>query len=150
MKKSNLFKLAVNNLRRKLVRTILLMLVAAVVSGTLLGATVFIFGMQNALKIGTYRLGADILVVPAKNEEQARTALLAGKPTSFYMDRQVLEKIKKLEGVKQASPSFLSSHPLSPAVTALMCFWWRLIRPPILPSCPGWKKMIATHWPEIR
>ncbi len=104
MKKINLFKLAVNNLRRKLVRTILLLLVAAVVSGTLLGATIFIFGMQNALKIGTYRLGADILVVPAKNEEQARTALLAGKPTSFYMDRGVLDKIRQVEGVKLVSP----------------------------------------------
>lgn len=104
MKKLNLFKLAVCNLRRKVIRTVLLLAVAAVVSGTLLGATVFIFGMQNALKIGTYRLGADILVVPAKNEEQARTALLAGKPTSFYMDRSVLERIRQVEGVQVASP----------------------------------------------
>lgn len=104
MKKLNLFKLAVCNLRRKVVRTILLLLVAALVSGTLLSATVFIFGMQNALKIGTYRLGADVLVVPAKNEEQARTALLAGKPTSFYMERSVLERIRQVEGVQVASP----------------------------------------------
>ena len=104
MKKLNLFKLAVCNLRRKVIRTILLLLVAALVSGTLLSATVFIFGMQNALKIGTYRLGADVLVVPAKNEEQARTALLAGKPTSFYMERSVLERIRKVEGVQVASP----------------------------------------------
>jgi putative ABC transport system permease protein len=104
MHKLNLFKLAVCNLRRKVIRTILLLLVAALVSGTLLSATVFIFGMQNALKIGTYRLGADVLVVPAKNEEQARTALLAGRPTSFYMDRAVLERIRKVEGVRVASP----------------------------------------------
>jgi len=104
MKKLNLLKLAVSNLRRKVIRTILLLVVAAVVSGTLLSATVFIFGMQNALKIGTYRLGADILVVPAKNEEQARTALLAGKPTSFYMKRSVLDQIRQVEGVQVASP----------------------------------------------
>ena len=96
--------MAISNLRRKLIRTVLLLLVAALVSGTLLSATVFIFGMQNALKIGTYRLGADVLVVPAANEEQARTALLAGKPTSFYMDRGILGKIKQIEGVKAASP----------------------------------------------
>jgi len=104
MKRLNLFKLAISNLRRKLIRTVLLLLVAALVSGTLLSATVFIFGMQNALKIGTYRLGADVLVVPAANEEQARTALLAGKPTSFYMNRSVLDSIKKVEGVQVASP----------------------------------------------
>jgi len=104
MKRLNLYKLAISNLRRKLVRSLLLLILAAVVSGTLLSATVFIFGMQNALKIGTYRLGADVLVVPAKNEEEARTALLAGKPTSFYMDRGVLDKIKQVEGVEAASP----------------------------------------------
>ena len=104
MKRLNLFKLAVSNLRRKLIRTVLLLLVAALGSGTLLSATVFIFGMQNALKIGTYRLGADVLVVPTANEEEARTALLAGKPTSFYMNRSVLDKIKKVEGVQVASP----------------------------------------------
>ncbi|MDA8077567.1 MAG: ABC transporter permease [Nitrospiraceae bacterium] len=96
--------LAFRNLRRKAVRTVILLFTVAVVTGTLLGATVFITGMQNALKIGTYRLGADVLVVPEKNEAQAKSALLAGEPTSFYMDREVFEKVKKVEGVKKASP----------------------------------------------
>lgn len=104
MKKINLLQLALRNLRRKFIRTLLLLLVVAMVTGTLFGATIFITGMQNALRIGTYRLGADILVVPAKNEAEARTALLAGKPTSFYMDRSVLATIAKVEGVKQATP----------------------------------------------
>ncbi len=104
MKKIKIFSLAVRNLRRKFVRTFVLLLVVAVVTGTLLSATIFITGMKNAMKIGTYRLGADVLVVPEKNESQAKAALLAGEPTSFYMDRDVLEKVKKIEGVKKASP----------------------------------------------
>lgn len=104
MDRIRILNLAAKNLRRKLARTIILLLIVAVVTGTLLGATIFISGLKNALKIGTYRLGADVLVVPAKNEAQARTALLSGEPTSFYMDRAVFEKVKKIEGVKKASP----------------------------------------------
>jgi putative ABC transport system permease protein len=103
MKKIGIFNLAVRNLSRKVIRTIVLLLLVAVVTGTLLGATIFISGMKNALKIGTYRLGADVLVVPEKNESQAKAALLAGEPTSFYMSRDVLEKVEKVDGVKNAT-----------------------------------------------
>jgi putative ABC transport system permease protein len=104
MKKIRIFNLAQRNLRRKFVRTLVLLLIVAVVTGTLLGATIFITGMKNALKIGTYRLGADVLVVPEKNESQAKAALLAGEPTSFYMSRDIFDKVKEVEGVKKASP----------------------------------------------
>lgn len=104
MNKIKIFGLATKNLKRKFIRTLILLLIVAVVTGTLLGATIFISGMQNALKIGTYRLGADILVVPEKNESQAKAALLSGEPTSFYMHSDIFTKVKAVEGVKKASP----------------------------------------------
>ncbi|HSB30183.1 MAG TPA: FtsX-like permease family protein [Candidatus Sulfobium mesophilum] len=104
MKRIKISGLALKNLRRKFVRTAVLLLLVAVVTGTLLGATIFISGMRNALKIGTYRLGADVLVVPEKNEAQAKAALLSGEPTSFFMDRSVYDSVKTIEGVKRASP----------------------------------------------
>jgi putative ABC transport system permease protein len=100
----NLTSFAINNLRRKIIRSLLLFLSVAVVTGTLFSATVFISSMKNALKIGTYRLGADVLVVPEKYASDARSALLAGEPTSFYMSRDILEKVKKVDGVRKASP----------------------------------------------
>ncbi|HXX57946.1 MAG TPA: ABC transporter permease [Thermodesulfovibrionales bacterium] len=100
----NIGSFAIKNLKRKIIRTILLLLAVSVVTGTLFTATLFILSMQNALKIGTYRLGADVLVVPEKYASEARSALLAGEPTSFYMERDVLEKVRKVEGVKNASP----------------------------------------------
>ncbi|NJD56635.1 MAG: hypothetical protein FIA94_09565, partial [Nitrospirae bacterium] len=96
----NISGLAQRNLKRKIIRTLVLLLLVAVVTGTLLGATVFITGMKNALRIGTYRLGADVLVVPEKNEMQAKAALLSGEPTSFSMSRSVYDSVKDLEGVK--------------------------------------------------
>lgn len=103
MGKIRITDVAVRNLLRRKIRTVILLVMVAVVTGTLLGATIFITGMRNALKIGTYRLGADVLVVPAMHEAQAKSALLAGEPTSFYMDRDVFEKVKKVDGVKKAS-----------------------------------------------
>jgi len=100
----NILTFAVKNLRRKIIRTILLFLAVTVVTGTLFSATLFISSMQNALKIGTCRLGADVLVVPDKYASEARAALLAGEPTSFYMDRNILDQVSKIEGVKKASP----------------------------------------------
>ena len=100
----NIGSFAIKNLKRKIIRTILLLLAVSVVTGTLFTATLFILSMQNALKIGTYRLGADVLVVPEKYASEARSALLAGEPTSFYMERDVLEKVRGVEGVKNASP----------------------------------------------
>ena len=82
----------------------LLLLAVALVTGTLFGASIFITGMENALRIGTYRLGADILVVPAAHEAEARSALLAGEPTSFYMDRDIYDQVRSVPGVKEASP----------------------------------------------
>lgn len=103
MKKINISGLALRNLKRKLIRTLVLLLLVAVVTGTLFSATIFISSMQNALKIGTYRLGADVLVVPEKNESQAKAALLSGEPTSFYMDHEVFDKVREIEGVKKTS-----------------------------------------------
>ncbi len=102
--KLNILLIAIKNLKRKTIRTTILLLVVTVVTGTLFSATLFITSMENALKIGTYRLGADVLVVPSAYVSEARTALLAGEPTSFTMSRDVLERVARIEGVKRASP----------------------------------------------
>ncbi len=91
------------NLRRRFVRTVLLVLGVVVVSGTLFSATIVMQSIQNSLRIGTYRLGADVLVVPEKYEASARNALLAGEPTSFYMKKDALDKVRAVDGVKNVS-----------------------------------------------
>lgn len=100
----NIPYVAIKNLKRKLTRTWLLFAIVAVVSCTLFTATLFLKSINNALKIGTYRLGADILVVPASAEAKAKSALLSGEPTQFLMDRSVLDRVRHVEGVKAATP----------------------------------------------
>ncbi|MDA8423045.1 MAG: FtsX-like permease family protein [Nitrospiraceae bacterium] len=100
----NIAYVAIKNLKRKLARTWLLFAIVAVVSCTLFTATLFLKSINNALKIGTYRLGADILVVPESAAAKAQAALLSGEPTQFLMDRSVLDRVRKVEGVKAATP----------------------------------------------
>jgi len=100
----NIPYVAFRNLKRKLTRTWLLFAIVAVVSCTLFAATLFLKSINNALKIGTYRLGADILVVPEGAETKAKTALLSGEPTHFLMDRSILQRVAGISGVKNATP----------------------------------------------
>ncbi len=100
----NIPYVAFKNLRRRPTRTWLLFSIVAVVSCTLFAATLFLKSINNALRLGTYRLGADILVVPENAEKSAAAALLSGEPTQFVMDRQVLGQVRGVEGVKGATP----------------------------------------------
>lgn len=151
MKKISIVSLAIRNLRRKVIRTMVLLLLVAVVTGTLLGATIFISGMKNALRIGTYRLGADVLVVPEKNESQAKAALLAGEPTSFYMSRDVLEKVRKVEGVKKATAQ-LFIKPASFTCCASVDAFLVAFDPRMDFTIEPWleEKTLKSHWPITR
>src|SRR5512140_1386757 len=100
----NIPYVALRNLKRKMTRTWLLFAIVAVVSCTLFSATLFLKSINNALKIGTYRLGADIMVVPESAKDQAQKALLSGEPTQFLMDRSVLARVRAMEAVKSATP----------------------------------------------
>lgn len=100
----NIPYVAFKNLKRKLTRTWLLFAIVAVVSCTLFAATLFLKSINNALRIGTYRLGADLLVVPESAEKKAASALLSGEPTHFLMDRSVLDRVRAIDGVKSVTP----------------------------------------------
>ncbi len=78
--------------------------IVAVVSCTLFAATLFLKSVDNALRIGSYRLGADIIVVPESAEIKVQTALLSGEPTQFLMDKSVFDEVKSTEGVQSVTP----------------------------------------------
>lgn len=100
----NITYVAIRNLRRKSARTWLLFAIVAIVSCTLFTSALFLRSIANALSIGSHRLGADILVVPASAETKARSALLSGEPTHFLMEKTALDRVRAVEGVKAATP----------------------------------------------
>lgn len=52
------------------------------------------------------RMGADLLVVPEGYEKGAENILLSGEPNYFYMERKVLDSVRAVEGVENASGQF--------------------------------------------
>lgn len=105
-----LLSLAGKNIKRKLFRSVAIVLAVLVVAATLFSVTTIMQSVEQSLERGTARLGADLLVVPAKSENAAKRALLAGKPSTFYMDKALVEKVRGIKGVRAVtSQIFLKS-----------------------------------------
>lgn len=86
--------------RSSLIGGFILVLAAFLMSTTLLAKSI-----RHSLQVGTQRLGADIVVVPAGNEIEAQTALLLGKPLSeAWMPAENVNRIAQVEGVAKVSP----------------------------------------------
>lgn len=115
MKRLGLLYLAAQNLKRKPFRSIVTVAIVAIAAGTLFSATLLISSVQQSLKVGMKRLGADILVIPEGAEESSESALITGVPTSFYMDNSVLDEVKSIPGVDQASPQLFIESLISSA-----------------------------------
>lgn len=114
MKKLGLYYLAVRNMKRKMFRTASIVLSVAVVAGTLFSATMVIYSVRQSIRVGTERLGADVLVVPEGAEDKARTALISGEPSTYYMARSVLDEVRNVEGVAAVTPQvFIESSQFS-------------------------------------
>lgn len=73
---------------------------------------VIIFGvfvtMNQGLKTSADRLGADAMIIPSKANADGYQLLFTGEPSNEYMSIDILEQIKKLEGVNKLSPQFFS------------------------------------------
>lgn len=100
----NIFSYAVRNIKRRPFRSVALILSVTLVSGLLFSGAISIKGVLNSISIGTKRLGADLMVVPEGFEEKMKTTLIAGTPSVFYMPYENLERIRKIKGVRSASP----------------------------------------------
>lgn len=99
----NITSVALKNLKRTPARTVLLLSIGAVVVGALFSSFLSFRSVTHALRNGTARLGADILVVPAAAAQDATAALLSGTPTHFLMDGALLARVRAVAGVEQAT-----------------------------------------------
>lgn len=99
-----LFYLSRQNLRRKLFRSLVIVAAVGIVAAILFPATILGEGVSKSLSQGTARLGADMMVVPPGYTQKLASTLISGEPSTFVMDGAVLDQIKKIPGVKKASP----------------------------------------------
>ncbi|MEE4353920.1 MAG: FtsX-like permease family protein [Desulfatiglans sp.] len=115
--------LIVQNIMGRRFRSALISLFIMVLAGFLLSITLLAKSMEHSLKVGTERLGADIVVVPKGKQIEAQTAILIGEPvTGAWMPEENLERISRMEGVDKTSPQLY----LQTLTGAACCSAWTM------------------------
>lgn len=100
MTRFNHFDVANKNLRRKPFRSVVLILAIALLVSLLIFAIAFTKSITMGLRKASERLGADLIVVPIGARGFAEEFLLESKHPTFYMAKDLIEKVKKVEGVE--------------------------------------------------
>ena len=100
--------LAIKNIIGHTGRSIALIVLAALLSGSVFGGSLVIDSLKNGLNSYEDRLGADIMVASkdALNGGKFESILLQGIPGYFYMSDSVIETVKNVEGVELVTPQF--------------------------------------------
>lgn len=99
MAKFNFLAVALKNLKRKTFRTGVLIFSIALLVSLLVFALSFVRSVDSSIKRASDRFGADLIVIPVGARGFAEEFLLESKNTSFYMDKSIIERVKKVEGV---------------------------------------------------
>ncbi len=102
--------IALSNLKKKPFRTAAMLAVIALSSAVLLGSLILsaslkggIFGIQS-------RLGADLMIIPEGAQQELEGILLYGSPNYFYMDKNIEELVREVDGVQAvSSQTYLAS-----------------------------------------
>ena len=63
---------------------------------------------RHGLSTSVDRLGADVIIVPVDADIDGYDLLFTSNPESVYMDIGIMDEVKKLDGVAEASPQFFS------------------------------------------
>lgn len=95
--------MAVRNLRRRPVRTAILIAALTLMVSALIFALSFVLRVNASIRLTSERLGADLLVVPAGSRGAAEDVLVENRARSFYMNKSLVERIRKVEGIDKAS-----------------------------------------------
>jgi putative ABC transport system permease protein len=94
---------AVKNLKRKPLRTAILMFSIALLASALVFSLSFVQRVNGSIKKSSERLGADVLVVPTNARGAAEEILLENRIKTFYMKRSILDRVRALPGVDKAT-----------------------------------------------
>jgi len=110
MRRLNAFRLSVNNITRRRGRTVGLILTVALLTIALLGGSLLSESIRRGTESARARLGADALIVPEGYESKAENALLRGEPSAFFLDGNLAERLKAVDGIAKVTPQvFLAS-----------------------------------------
>ena len=95
----SLLSFAIKNVKRKPLRTAMLVLAITLLTAVLVFALSFIYRVHASIQIMTSRLGADVIVVPTGSRGPAEDVLLENKVKSFYMDKDILTRVSAIKDI---------------------------------------------------
>ncbi len=99
-----MWRFAWKNLSRRKGQSFLTILITLLTVMVFVMIFAFYTNFQQGVVLSQERLGADILVLPNEASTDAYTTLYTAEPNNIYMPVEVLDSIKKVEGVALASP----------------------------------------------
>lgn len=103
-------RIASANLAQKPFRSLSLALVVAIFAFMLFAGSMISANLQSGITSLSARMGADLLVVPQGSGKKMESVLLRAEPSTFYIDESVLDVVKDIPTVAQASGQlFISS-----------------------------------------
>ncbi len=96
--------MALKNLQRRPVRSWCMIFFVFMLAASLFLSTVLVDSMNDGLEKTANRMGADVIVVPKEYEKDMADALFLGEMCNFTFDRQWIEPISQIDGIKAVSP----------------------------------------------
>jgi len=102
-KEFTFFAFASRNLKRKPLRTLILIIAISLLVAAMVFSLSFVSRVTSGIKLASERLGADILVVPAGSRGAAEDVLLENKAKSFYMNKDIMERVRAVDGIDKMS-----------------------------------------------
>ncbi|WP_028583688.1 ABC transporter permease [Desulfogranum mediterraneum] len=112
----SLLQFAWKSVSRKIFRNIVLILTVSGLVCLLVFALLFKKTVTDDIQRAGQRLGADIVIVPAKAQTMAEEFILESKEKTFYMDDFLITALTDLEGIRQ-----LNSHIYLDTLDAECC-----------------------------
>jgi putative ABC transport system permease protein len=98
-----LSSMAFRNLRRRPLRTGILVAALSLMVAALVFALSFVTRVNSSIKLTSDRLGADLLIVPTGARGGAEDILVENRATSFYMNKSFVDRIKNIKGIDKVS-----------------------------------------------
>lgn len=96
-------RIAWKTVSRKMFRNIILAAAVALLVSLLVFALLFNRAVNDDIEAASRKLGADIVLVPVDAMQRAEEFILESKKKEFYMDREVLDSVKELPEIKDAT-----------------------------------------------
>ncbi len=105
-------RLALQNLLRKPARTLMLVLAVTLCTGGVFASYTVASGIKDSMDKSFSRMGADLIVVPARAMVNITSALLTVQPTDEVLSGSLVDQIAHLDGIAQVAPQTYFQVPI--------------------------------------